>query len=315
MTDLLDLRNDRDPVRNQDQANERVGSNPAAMGPRNPRPLAFVLSGGSASGAVQVGMLAALTDAGLRPDLIVGTSVGAVNGSLMAASPETGAEKLREIWTGLERADVVGSNRSLRTLSCLVRTRRHLFEADGLKALIREHLPARTFEDLPVSFTAVATNARTGSTALLNEGELEPAVLASAAIPGAFPRVEIDDEWYFDGGVTANVPVRQALQLGAGSLVVLDTAPPATDRELTSNIAGTIQHALSVMMRSQTSNVVDDLVPGERVIRLPAATPDGVGVFDFSRTAELIERGYETTANFLTQPDNHAANQLVVSRL
>lgn len=263
-------------------------------------PLAFVLSGGAASGAVQVGMLQALAEAGIRPDLIVGTSVGALNGVLVAADPSDLGSRLADVWLGLERGDVLGSNRSLRTWSCLVRTRRHLFEADALATFLRDNLPVPTFEELSVPFAAVVTKVQTGQTAVLQDGELETALLASTAIPGAFPRVEIDGELYFDGGVTANVPVRQALELGAGTVIVLDSAPEPAEFETPTNIAGTIQHALGLMMRAQTSNLVPDDTPNANVVRLPLATPSGVGVFDFDRTAELIERGNTRTAEFLT---------------
>lgn len=262
-------------------------------------PLAFVLSGGAASGAVQVGMLQALAQAGIRPDLIVGTSVGALNGVLVAADPSDKADRLAEIWTGLERGDVLGSNRSLRTWSCLVRTRRHLFEADALAAFVHENLPVTSFEELSVPFAAVATKAQSGQTSLLQTGLLETALLASTAIPGAFPQVEIDGELYFDGGVTANVPVRQALDLGARTVIVLDSAPEPTDQETPTNIAGTIQYALGLMMRAQTSNLVPEDAATANVVRLPLATPPGVGVFDFDRTPELIERGHARTAEFL----------------
>ncbi|MGI9642155.1 MAG: patatin-like phospholipase family protein, partial [Acidimicrobiia bacterium] len=155
-----------------------------------PRPLAFVLSGGAASGATQVGMLLALRDAGVEPDVIVGTSVGAINGAMVAAYPEDGARRLREVWTALDKEGLLGSS-SLRCLPRLVRTRRHLYRADGLRSLIRTHLRVASFAELNVPFVAVATAAGTGTTALLQRGLLEPALLASSAIPGVFPRVEI----------------------------------------------------------------------------------------------------------------------------
>ena len=263
------------------------------------RPLGFALSGGSASGAVQVGMLLALAEVGIRPDLIVGTSVGALNGVLVAADPTDNGEKLAEIWLNLERGDVLGSNRSLRTWSCLVRTRRHLFEADALASFLTSNLPVDSFEELAIPLAAVATRACTGETELLQRGSLTQALLASAAIPGAFPQVEIDGELYFDGGVTANVPVRQAFDLGAATVIVLDSGPEPTSYEPSTNIAGTIQYAVGLMMRSQTSNLLPQLGTEHRVIRLPLATPPGVGVFDFDRTPELIERGHAATADFL----------------
>lgn len=259
-----------------------------------PRPLAFVLSGGAASGATQVGMLQALRDAGVHPDLIVGTSVGAINGAVIAARPDDGAEYLADIWAQIDRDEILGSS-GIRSLPRLVRTRRHLFPPDALRSLIRRHLPVREFGALATQFIAVATRVAGGTPALLGNGAIEPALLASAAIPGIFPRVEVNGEWYFDGGVTANVPIRQAFQAGAAAVLVLNAAPPLTDRDLPGNIAETLQYVASVLMRNQ---VAAEPAPDERhrVLELPRSSPHGLGVFDFSRTAELIGLGRAATA-------------------
>ena len=262
-----------------------------------PRPLAFVLSGGAASGATQVGMLLALRDAHVAPDMIIGTSVGAINGVMIAAHPDDGALRLRDVWATLDKEGLLGSS-SLRSLPRLVRTRRHLYRSDGLRGLLHSHLSCRSFDQLALPFVAVATNASAGTTALLQRGPLEPALLASAAIPGIFPRVEIDGAWYFDGGITANVPVRQALRLGAQSVIVLNASPPAGERPLPANIAETIQYAVSLMMRNQAAAeaVGDEARP---IVRLPQTSPANVGVFDFARARELIDLAHGVTGAWL----------------
>lgn len=263
-----------------------------------PRPLAFVLSGGAASGATQVGMLAALRDAHVVPDLIVGTSVGAINGVMTAALPDAGADHLAEVWGRIDRDEILGSS-SLRCLPRLVRTRRHLFPPDALRGLIRRNVPVRCFDALAVPFVAVATEVTKGTPAALASGNLEDALLASAAIPGVFPRVQIDGAWYFDGGVTANVPVAQAVELGARSVLVLNSAPPATPRDLPTNIAETMQYVASLLMRNQTSATVGHLGHRGPIVELPRTSPHGLGPFDFSRTSELIDVAYERTMRFL----------------
>ena len=187
----------------------------------------------------------------------------------------------------------------------LVRTRRHLFPSDGLQSLIRTYLRPRTFAELAVPFAAVATAASTGATSLLRRGLLEPALLASAAIPGVFPRVLVGEEWFFDGGLTANVPLRQAFDFGAASALVLNAAPPPGTRQLPTNIAETVQYAVSLMMRNQASAHLQlaDAASSSPVVRLPQTSPPDVGVFDFSRAADLIDRAYEATATFLGSPD------------
>lgn len=265
-----------------------------------PRPLAFVLSGGAASGASQVGMLAALRDAGVVPDIVVGTSVGAINGVMVASMQGAGVDRLTQVWSDIDRQEILGSS-SIRCLPRLFRTRRHLFPPDALRSLIQRNLPVDRFDSLPIRFAAVATHVADGSPTVLQGGELEPALLASAAIPGVFPRVEIDGQWYFDGGVTANVPVRQAVELGARSVVVLDAAPPPSEREQPTNIAETLQYVASLLMRSQISADVTHMRGLCDLIQLPRSTPAGIGPFDFSRSAELIELAYVQTRRFLAR--------------
>ncbi len=262
-----------------------------------PRPLAFVLSGGAASGASQVGMLQALRRAGVAPDLIVGTSVGAINGALVAALPDGGADYLGDVWHEIDRDEILGSS-GIRCLPRLMRTRRHLFPPTALQALIRRHLPVMEFASLAVPFAAVATRVADGTPTVLKHGVVERALLASTAIPGIFPRVEIDGHCYFDGGVTANVPVRQAFDLGAKSAIVLNAGPPPTERALPTNIAETMHYVATVLMRNQLTSL-PDLSDRHRVIELPRTSPHGLGAFDFSRTTDLIDTARHATSAVL----------------
>ncbi len=265
-----------------------------------PRPLAFVLSGGSSSGATQVGMLRALHDAGVAPDLIVGTSVGAINGVMVAGPPEEGLARLESVWEQVNRDTILGSS-GIRCLPRLIRTRRHLFPSDALRSLISGHIPARRFDALRVPFVAMATRVAGGRATALRCGDLEQALLASAAIPGVFPCVQIDGQDYLDGGITANVPVRPAIEHGARSVIVLSSAPPDCDRTVPTNIAETLQWVTHLMMRSQVSSDVSHLGAGHAIVELPRSSPHGLSPFDFSRTRELIETAYETTSGFLVQ--------------
>ena len=262
-----------------------------------PRPLAFVLSGGSAAGAVQVGMLKALTEAQILPDLVVATSVGAVNGAMVAGAGADAADKLEAIWLSLDRSDILG-NLGVRSIASMLLSRSHVFDQGSLHCLIRNHLPVNNFEQLPIPFGAVATNAHTGDTEILTSGPLDKALLASAAIPGFFAQVTIGDARYFDGGVTANVPVRQAFELGAKSVIVLDAGQVPTEAHSPTGMAGTIQYVLGLMVRNQQAALIP-AARQHRVVSLPLVTPAGLGTFDFSQTPHLIDSGYRSTRNFL----------------
>ncbi|MFI6274519.1 patatin-like phospholipase family protein [Streptomyces sp. NPDC050988] len=182
-----------------------------------PHPVAVVVGAGGVLGAAHVGLGYALEQRGFVPDMIIGTSVGALNGAIAAAHPDSAAPWLDHVWTRLRRREVY----PLGYLS----SRASVFTDRGLRRLIaRAGLPSR-IEQLAVPFTAVAMDLDTGAPALLDRGDLESALLASAAIPGMLPPVDRDGRTLVDGGVVAYVPVLAALQAGAASVVVMAAGP------------------------------------------------------------------------------------------
>lgn len=263
-----------------------------------PRPFAFALSGGGAFGPVQLGMLRALSDRGIAPDLIVGTSVGALHGAAVAAGGYDTLDELEREWRLLNRQRLFGGRRTL--VSSLVR-HRSLSTTSRLTALIDDFVADLSFNDLDTPFAAVATDALTGDPQLLSTGQLAPALLASCALPGVFPRVALDGRTYVDGGVSANVPIRQAISFGAASVLSLDATPPIVALQLPSSFLGTVLHSVSLMLRSQRSNAVDDIAHRYRVAALPSATPPDMGSFNFAHTAELIDESRRLASTTLDQ--------------
>ena len=184
--------------------------------------VAFVLGGGGHLGAHEVGMLAALLERGIVPDVVLGTSIGAINGAAVAADPTPEAvERLRDVWTRIESSDAFGGG-MLGRIGTLVRTRTHLHENDGLRRMLDDAFGAgRRIEDLPVPFQCVAASIESASERWFDEGPLTDAVLASSAVPGLLPPVRIGDEHYVDGGIVNSIPVGRALTLGARTIYVL----------------------------------------------------------------------------------------------
>ena len=183
--------------------------------------VAFVLGGGGQLGAHEVGMLRALLERGIAPDLVVGTSIGAINGAAVAAEPTTDAiARLSEVWTRIERSDALDSS-IVGRLATLARSRTHLHDNDTLRALLEEALPVRRIEDLAVRFECVAACIETASERWFAEGPLVDAVLASSAVPGILPPVEIGGEHFLDGGIVNSIPVGRAAALGAREIYVL----------------------------------------------------------------------------------------------
>ena len=182
---------------------------------------AFVLGGGGVLGAAEVGMLQALVERGIRPDLIVGTSVGAINGALVAADPTPeGVDRLRALWEELTSQGVFAGS-VLSRASTLVRTGTHLHPQQPLRELLAVHLPVRAFAELPVPFQCVAAGIERAAERWFSDGALIDAVLASCAVPGLLPPVELDGEHYLDGGLVHSVPVGRAVALGAETIYVL----------------------------------------------------------------------------------------------
>ncbi|MBA3369932.1 MAG: patatin-like phospholipase family protein [Thermoleophilaceae bacterium] len=185
-----------------------------------PGEVAFVLGGGGHLGAHEVGMLAALLEHGIAPSLIVGTSVGAINGAVIATQPSVAtAGRLAGVWSRFEQEGVFTGS-IVRRLATLARTRTHLHGDDALRGLLRDVLPER-IEDLAVPFQCVAASIERASEHWFEQGPLVDAVMASAAVPGILPAVEIGGEHFFDGGIVNSIPVSRAVELGARTLYVL----------------------------------------------------------------------------------------------
>ena len=183
--------------------------------------VAFVLGGGGGPlGAHEVGMLQALAERGIVPDLVLGTSIGAVNGAAIAADPSpAGVARLIETWTAIERSDVFDGS-VLGRLATLARTRTHLHDSAPLRTLLAGALPAR-IEELAVPFQCVAASIERACEHWFTRGPLVDAVVASASVPGLLAPAEIDGEHFIDGGIVNSIPVRRAVELGARRVYVL----------------------------------------------------------------------------------------------
>lgn len=195
---------------------------------------AFVLGGGGILGDAEVGQALALSEAGIRPDVICGTSIGAINGAYLAMDPSPeGTERLADLWMRLTDDAVFGGSLRER-LAHLARTRTALHDPRRLRDLIADPLPD-SFEELAVPFHCVAACVETASAQWFSTGELVTPVLASCAVPGLFPTVVIDGLHYMDGGLVHSIPLGRAVALGATTIYVLQVGrmeqpltPPAT---------------------------------------------------------------------------------------
>jgi NTE family protein len=264
---------------------------------RGRRRVAFVLSGGGSLGALQVGMLQALFDAGIRPDMLVGTSVGAVNAAWVGAWPDPeGIQKLAEIWRGLRRDDVfpLGWTAAMGLLG----RGKHLISNHGLRTIIETHMPYERIEDAVVPVHLVATELKSGKAVVLSNGEVVPALLASCAIPGVFPPVTIGRRELVDGGVANHTPIAAAIERGAEQIYVLPIGYPWLHEEPT-NALGMALQALARLVEQRVQQEIAMFEKTAEIYTVPATEPMAVSPADFSHTNELIERGHASAVKLL----------------
>ncbi|GGL39171.1 patatin [Cellulomonas gelida] len=234
----------------------------------------FVLGGGGVRGAVQVGMLRALFDAGIRPDLVVGTSIGAINGSAVAADPTPAVvERLARAWASPTAAAVYGDSWP-KQLARLAKSRTHLNDPGPLRELVAEMIGADTrFEDLTVPLAVAAACIERAAEKWFDTGPVVPAVMASASVPGILPATQIGDEHFVDGGLVNSIPLGEAWRRGATTVYVLqvgriEEALVAPDKP--SDVA---RVSFEIARRHRFAREIDEVPEGVTVHILPSGGP------------------------------------------
>lgn len=273
-------------------------------------PTAFVLSGGGSLGAVQVGMLQALVAEGIAADLIVGSSVGAINGAWFAGRPQAAAlDDLAAIWTSLSRADIFPVQPVAGLLGFLGR-RNHLVCPDRLAALIRNHLPFSRIEDAFIPLHIVATEITTGREVVISTGEALPAILASAAIPGVFPPVRVGGMELMDGGVVSSTPIAHAVERGATTVYVLPAAYSCALSDLPHGALAMVLQALNLLVEHQLLHEVEHYQSVVDLRVIPPLCPLTVSPADFSQSRALINRARASATAWLASGDAAGRHRL-----
>lgn len=271
-------------------------------------PVAFVLGGGGVLGAVEVGMLRALFRARIRPDLVLGTSIGAVNGALVAVDPtEAVTDRLVRLWASPEASEVYGDSvaRQLRRFAA----RTHLHSPRPLRKLLESELGAETtFADLVVPFRCCAASIERAAEHWFSTGPVVPAVVASASVPGLLPPAQIDDQHYIDGGIVNSVPVGEAVALGARRIFVLQVgrmerplSPPRRPWEIA-------QVAFEIARRHRFARELAALPAGVEVHVLPTGglepRDDSPWAYrDMAAVGRRISRAYTASRDYLAALD------------
>lgn len=262
------------------------------------RKTALVLAGGGSYGAVQVGMLRALCAHGVRPDLVAGSSVGAINGAFYAAEPSaSGIEKLAALWRGLRRRDIFPI--ALTRLFGALAGADAIFSPHGLRKLLAAHLPYPLLEDSLIPMHVVATDQLTGAPVPVSRGAAVEAVLASCAIPAIYPPVLIGGRQLIDGAVACNTPIRIAVELGAARVILLPTAFACPRTARPRGVFANAFHAMDLVVMQQLAQDTELYSPRAQIITVPPICPLSVPPYDFSNAGKLIDIAARSTERWL----------------
>ena len=237
---------------------------------------------------------------GISADMVVGSSVGALNGAYYAGDPTLkGVLQLETIWRGLQRRDVFPV--TWRTLLGFLWRRDFLIAHDGIEKLIDDHLPYRRLQDAQLPVHIVTTDIISGDSVVLSEGSAAQAIMASTAIPGAFAPVRYKDFYLADGAISSNTPIKVAVSMGAQRLIILPTGYACSTHAPPTGAVANALHALTLLIARQLVSELEDLAPEIEYYVVPPLCPLVGSPYDFSRTSDHIERAIASTDTWLAQ--------------
>ncbi len=270
---------------------------------------AFVLAGGGTRGAVQVGMLAELVSRGIVPDRLYGASVGAVNGAAFCGDPTPeGMARLEAVWRNLRSDDVFPRSRVHGPWTLLAQ-RESMHPNTGLRKVIEDGLRFERLEDAEIPLEVVATSLSDGSERWFDQGPAVDAILASAAIPGIFPPVEIGGEQFVDGGVVNNVPISRAIAGGAERIFVLLCGPARYRPRPAKRPLESVVNAFFLTIHARFARDLETVPPNVEVTILSGGARPPFDYRDFGATHAMVERGRAVVRAVLdgAQPDSAQA--------
>jgi NTE family protein len=262
--------------------------------------IAFVMPAGGSTGAVQVGILQALTERGILPDVVVGCSVGALNAAFFAVDPSAArARQLVRVWQMLSRRDIFGAG-GARTLARIIRSHDHIYDPRHLQSLIRSLVPLVDLADAAIPVHVVTTDLDLGVARWWTEGPAHELLYASACLPGLFPPFIIDGRRHVDGGVLEPVPVQRAIDTDARVIYVLgETFGPGQDAPSRLAALHVLLRSFGVSRYGRLPDPTSLARVGQRVVVVPGAPAGGIDITDFSQSERLISDSVSRAHQFL----------------
>ncbi|TFF84956.1 patatin-like phospholipase family protein [Candidatus Heimdallarchaeota archaeon] len=259
---------------------------------------AFVFSGGASLGSIEIGALKAIVEEGIKADLVLGTSVGSLNGAMYAYNPTLeGVKIIEDIWRTINVWNVFTPSPTT-PIASLTTMRQFLISPKNLRKLITEKIPYTRMEETEIPLYVIGTDIARGEEVVFNEGLIIEALMSSACIPSVFPPQKMKDKTIVDGGVVNNAPISTAVRLGAERIVVFPIGTPSHGRE-PSHVAEMMIHTLIYILNRQLTTDLLFYKDQAEIILVPP--PDSVDVWpnDFSKSEQLIEDAYNKVKNWL----------------
>ena len=278
-----------------------------ATTPTWPPRTAFVLGGGGLLGAAEIGMLHALDDAGVVPDVVLGTSIGAINGALFAAVPgDEAVDKLERLWTSEATNAVFGAS-AWQRMGTIAKSWTHTHPVEPLRDLLIEHVGDIVIEDLPTPFQCVAASIERAAEHWFTEGSLVDALLATSAVPGLLPPAKVGDEHFVDGGLVHSIPLGRAVALGARTVYVMQVGrierplePPKRPWEVAAvSFEIARRHRFAAELASVPDDVDVHVLPTGDPTPPKYADTSALRYRDTSRVSDRIRYAYEASADYL----------------
>lgn len=280
--------------------------------------LAFVLSGGGFRGALQVGALKALMETGIQPDMMIGTSIGAVNSVFFAADPTLqGVEKLKQLYDIIMVDDVFPGGNKVAAVNLAVQLP-HLFTSDRFRLLLEEHLPVQTFGELKMPCYVVATDMDTGENRVFGDNPddlLIDGLMSSTAMTPLHPSWKVDDSVYGDGGLGAMLPLHEAVERGATELIALNLAAQLQTPEERKTLVDTLTHVVDLLLQSQVSSQVEAVRRDDQIALdvFDLNTEQYQNMRDGENLMEIVEYGYNLMREKIEQ--SHQETQVLNKRM
>jgi NTE family protein len=270
---------------------------------------AFVFSGGGNLGSIQAGMLKALLEAGIEPEVVVGTSIGSVNAAVLAADPSLeNVERICEGWIRTRSRDFLPRN-PVAVARALLR-QGAIFPSTSWRRYLESLIPYERIEEAAIPLRITVTDYQDGAPVTLESGPVVDAVLASTALPTVFPPHRIGEHLYLDGALAEQLPLAPAIEAGADTIYVLAVTVPDAPDDLSS--AGKIlRHSLTILLFPRIRLDALDLPtrhPDIQIVQLPSVAAQ-VALWDMSQTGELIEKAYEETKRFLAEREDDDSDE------